>query len=89
MAYRARSHWGRQALRWFERTSDVMLPKSSQRVAAVIKIANDIAREYEQEYVGTDGLVLHPVTFSDLSNPKCYAPIEAYAPIEVVLDLRP
>ncbi len=51
----------------------------------------DMRRSAErvEEYVGTDGLVLHPVTFSDLSNPKCYAPIEAYAPIEVVLDLRP
>lgn len=35
-----------------------MLPKSSQRVAAVIKLANDIAREYEQEYVGTEHLLL-------------------------------
>ena len=35
-----------------------MLPKSSQRVAAVIKIANDIAREYEQEYVGTEHVLL-------------------------------
>ncbi len=35
-----------------------MLPKSSQRVAEVIKIANGIAREYEQEYVGTEHVLL-------------------------------
>ena len=35
-----------------------MLPKSSQRVAAVIKIANQIAREYDQEYVGTEHVLL-------------------------------
>ena len=35
-----------------------MLPKSSQRVAAVIKLANSIAREYEQEYVGTEHVLL-------------------------------
>lgn len=35
-----------------------MLPKSSQRVAEVIKIANEIAREYEQEYVGTEHVLL-------------------------------
>ena len=35
-----------------------MLPKSSQRVAEVIKIANRIAREYDQEYVGTEHLLL-------------------------------
>lgn len=35
-----------------------MLPKSSQRVAAVIKIANTIAREYDQEYVGTEHVLL-------------------------------
>lgn len=35
-----------------------MLPKSSRRVAAVIKLANSIAREYEQEYVGTEHVLL-------------------------------
>ncbi len=35
-----------------------MYPKSSQRVAKVIKLANEIAREYEQEYVGTEHLLL-------------------------------
>ncbi len=35
-----------------------MLPKSSQRVAHVIKLSNEIAREYEQEYVGTEHLLL-------------------------------
>lgn len=35
-----------------------MLPKSSQRVAVVIKIANEIAREYEREYVGTEHMLL-------------------------------
>lgn len=35
-----------------------MLPKSSPRVAEVIRIANQIAREYEQEYVGTEHLLL-------------------------------
>ena len=35
-----------------------MLPKSSQRVATVIKLANDIAREYDQEYVGTEHVLL-------------------------------
>ncbi|GAG22776.1 unnamed protein product [marine sediment metagenome] len=35
-----------------------MLPKSSRRVAEVIKIANRIAREYEQEYVGTEHVLL-------------------------------
>jgi len=35
-----------------------MLPRSSQRVAQVIKFANEIAREYEQEYVGTEHLLL-------------------------------
>jgi ATP-dependent Clp protease ATP-binding subunit ClpC len=35
-----------------------MLPKSSQRVAEVIKLANQIAREYEQEYVGTEHVLL-------------------------------
>ncbi len=35
-----------------------MLPKSSQRVAEVIKIANRIAREYELEYVGTEHVLL-------------------------------
>lgn len=35
-----------------------MLPRSSQRVAQVIKYANEIAREYEQEYVGTEHLLL-------------------------------
>ena len=35
-----------------------MLPKSSQRVAEVIKLANAIAREYDQEYVGTEHVLL-------------------------------
>lgn len=35
-----------------------MLPKSSQRVAEVIKIANAVAREYEREYVGTEHVLL-------------------------------
>lgn len=35
-----------------------MLPKSSPRVAEVIKIANAIAREYEREYVGTEHILL-------------------------------
>lgn len=35
-----------------------MLPKSSHRVAEVIKIANQIAREYEREYVGTEHVLL-------------------------------
>ena len=39
-----------------------MLPKSSQRVAAVIKLANQIAREYEQEYVGTEHMLLAILT---------------------------
>jgi ATP-dependent Clp protease ATP-binding subunit ClpC len=35
-----------------------MLPKSSRRVAEVIRIANLIAREYEREYVGTEHVLL-------------------------------
>lgn len=35
-----------------------MLPKSSQRVAEVIKLANQIAREYDQEYVGTEHVLM-------------------------------
>ncbi len=35
-----------------------MLPKSSQRVATVFKISNQIAREYEREYVGTEHVLL-------------------------------
>jgi len=35
-----------------------MLPKSSHRVAAVIKLANEIAREYDEEYVGTEHVLL-------------------------------
>ena len=35
-----------------------MLPKSSPRVAEIIKIANVIAREYEREYVGTEHVLL-------------------------------
>jgi ATP-dependent Clp protease ATP-binding subunit ClpC len=35
-----------------------MLPKSSQRVAEVIKLANRIAHEYEREYVGTEHVLL-------------------------------
>ncbi len=35
-----------------------MLPKSSKRVAVVMQLANEIAREYEQEYVGTEHVLL-------------------------------
>ncbi|MGB2985162.1 MAG: Clp protease N-terminal domain-containing protein [Phycisphaerae bacterium] len=35
-----------------------MLPKSSHRVAKVIKLANQVAREYDQEYVGTEHVLL-------------------------------
>ena len=35
-----------------------MLPKSCQRLTEVIKVANRIAREYDQEYVGTEHLLL-------------------------------
>ncbi|MFQ5589784.1 MAG: Clp protease N-terminal domain-containing protein [Phycisphaerae bacterium] len=35
-----------------------MLPKSSQRAARVIQLANDVAREYDQEYVGTEHVLL-------------------------------
>ena len=35
-----------------------MLPKSSRRVAQVIKLANQIARQYDQEYVGTEHVLL-------------------------------
>ncbi len=35
-----------------------MLPKAGPRIAEVIKIANEIAREYEREYVGTEHLLL-------------------------------
>ena len=35
-----------------------MLPKSSSRVAKLIRISNEIAREYDQEYVGTEHLLL-------------------------------
>lgn len=35
-----------------------MLPRSSPRVAELIKISNRIAREYDQEYVGTEHLLL-------------------------------
>ena len=35
-----------------------MLPKSSRRVAEVIKLANKVAREYEQEYVGTEHVLI-------------------------------
>jgi len=38
--------------------SSLVLPKSSQRVAKVIKVANEVAREYDQEYVGTEHLLL-------------------------------
>lgn len=38
--------------------TSAMLPKSSRRVAEVIKLANVIAREYEQEYVGTEHVLL-------------------------------
>ncbi|MCH7995028.1 MAG: Clp protease N-terminal domain-containing protein, partial [Planctomycetes bacterium] len=39
-----------------------MLPKSSRRVAVVIKLANQVAREYEQEYVGTEHMLLAILT---------------------------
>ena len=35
-----------------------MLPKSSRRVAEVIRLANEVAREYELEYVGTEHLLI-------------------------------
>ncbi len=35
-----------------------MLPKAGPRIAEVIKLANEIAREYEREYVGTEHLLL-------------------------------
>lgn len=35
-----------------------MLPRSSHRVAEVIKLANQIAREYDREYVGTEHVML-------------------------------
>ena len=35
-----------------------MLPKSSRRVGEVIKLANTVAREYEQEYVGTEHVLI-------------------------------
>ena len=35
-----------------------MLPKSSQRVSHVMTIANQVAREYEREYVGTEHVLL-------------------------------
>lgn len=35
-----------------------MLPKSSHRVAEVIKLANTIAHEYDREYVGTEHVLL-------------------------------
>lgn len=35
-----------------------MLPKSSARVSEVIRLGNEIAREYDQEYVGTEHLLL-------------------------------
>lgn len=35
-----------------------MLPKSSQQVTDVMRMANDIAHEYEQEYVGTEHVLL-------------------------------
>jgi len=35
-----------------------MLPKSSRRVAKVIQLANLLAREYEQEYVGTEHVLM-------------------------------
>lgn len=35
-----------------------MLPKSSRGVADVFKIADQVAREYDQEYVGTEHVLL-------------------------------
>jgi ATP-dependent Clp protease ATP-binding subunit ClpC len=35
-----------------------MLPKSSKRVAVVMQLANEIAHEYDQEYVGTEHVLL-------------------------------
>ena len=40
------------------KTAYSMLPKSSKRVAVVIKLANQLAREDEQEYVGTEHMLL-------------------------------
>ena len=34
------------------------LPKASKRVAKIIKLSNTIAREYDQEYVGTEHMLL-------------------------------
>ncbi len=36
----------------------LMLPKTSPRVAEVIRLANQIAREFDQEYVGTEHVLL-------------------------------
>jgi ATP-dependent Clp protease ATP-binding subunit ClpA len=35
-----------------------VLPKSSQQVTDVMRMANDLAHEYEQEYVGTEHVLL-------------------------------
>ncbi len=35
-----------------------MLPRASQRATNVFELANEIAREYEQEYVGTEHVLL-------------------------------
>lgn len=35
-----------------------MLPKASQRVDKVIKLANQVARQFDREYVGTEHLLL-------------------------------
>ncbi len=35
-----------------------MMPKASKRVDQVMKLANDIAREFDQEYVGTEHVLL-------------------------------
>lgn len=35
-----------------------MLPKSSERVAEVIRLANQVAREYDRDYVGTEHVLL-------------------------------
>ncbi len=35
-----------------------MLPKASKRVDEVVRLGNEIAREYDQEYVGTEHILL-------------------------------
>lgn len=42
-----------------------MLPKSSQLVGEVIQRANAVAREYDQEYVGTEHVLIAVSTSTD------------------------